>query len=94
MNKSLKFKLDLLLDRYEELGALLSDADVISDQNRFRSYSKEYADIEPVVICFRQFESQSSELEDAQAMLKDPDDDIREMAETEIDELELSLIHI
>ena len=91
MNKSLKFKLDLLLDRYEELGALLSDADVISDQNRFRSYSKEYADIEPVVICFRQFESQSSELEDAQVMSKDSDNDIREMAEMEIGELEDSL---
>jgi peptide chain release factor 1 len=91
LNKSLKFKLDLLLDRYEELGALLSDADVISDQNRFRSYSKEYADIEPVVICFRQFESQSSELEDAQAMLKDHDNDIREMAEIEVGDLENSL---
>jgi peptide chain release factor 1 len=91
LNKSLKFKLDLLLDRYEELGALLSDADVISDQNRFRSYSKEYADIEAVVICFRQFESQSSELEDAQAMLKDHDNDIREMAEIEVGDLENSL---
>jgi len=91
LNKSLKFKLDQLLDRYEELGALLSDGDVITDQNRFRSYSKEYADIEPVVICFRQFESQSSELEDAQVMSKDPDNDIREMAEMEIGELEESL---
>lgn len=91
MNKSLKFKLDQLLDRYEELGALLSDADVISDQNRFRSYSKEYADIEPVVSCFREFESQSSELEDAKVMLKDPDNDIREMAEMEIAELEEAL---
>ena len=75
LNKSLKFKLDQLLDRYEELGALLSDADVITDQKRFRSYSKEFVDIEPVVICFRQFESQSSELEDAQVMSKDPDSD-------------------
>ena len=91
MNKSLKFKLDQLLDRYEELGALLSDADVISDQNRFRSYSKEYADIEPVVICFREFESQSLELEDAKVMLKDPDNDIREMAEMEMGELEDAL---
>ena len=91
LNKSLKFKLDQLLDRYEELGALLSDADVITDQKRFRSYSKEYVDIEPVVICFRQFESQSSELEDAQVMSKDPDSDIREMAEMEISELEESL---
>jgi peptide chain release factor 1 len=72
LNKSLKFKLDQLLDRYEELSALLSDGEVISDQNRFRNYSKEYADIEPVVNCFREFESRSSELDDAKVCQKIP----------------------
>ncbi|MBL6689413.1 MAG: peptide chain release factor 1 [Pseudomonadales bacterium] len=88
MNKSLKNKLDQLLDRYEELGALLSDSDVISDQEKFRAYSKEYADIEPVVHCFREFESASSELADARVMAEDPDPDIQEMAKAEIEELE------
>ena len=91
MNKSLQTKLDQLLDRYEELGALLSDNDVISDQDRFRSYSKEYADIEPVVNCFRQYEEDSSQLEDARQMLSDSDPDIREMAEAEAEELSESL---
>jgi peptide chain release factor 1 len=91
VNKSLKFKLDQLLDRYEELGALLSDAEVIADQNRFRSYSKEYADIEPVVSCFRRFESKAQELEDAVVMSKDPEEEIREMAELEIAEIERAL---
>jgi peptide chain release factor 1 len=88
LNKSLKNKLDQLLDRYEELGALLSDSDVISDQEKFRAYSKEYADIEPVVHCFREFESASSELADARVMAEDPDPDIQEMAKAEIEELE------
>ena len=57
MNNSLKIKLEQLLDRYEELGALLSDSEVIADQGRFRSFSKEYADIEPVVACYRRFET-------------------------------------
>ena len=87
MNNSLQHKLDQLLDRYEELGALLSDSEIISDQNRFRAYSKEYADIEPVVNCFRRYEDERVQLEDARQMLSDPDPDIREMAQAEIDEL-------
>jgi len=91
LNKSLRQKLDQLLDRHEELGALLSDKEIISDQNRFRAFSKEYADIEPVVTCFRKFEQQSSELEDARQMRQDSDSEIREMAESEVSEIENSL---
>ncbi len=91
MNTSLKHKLDQLLDRYEELGALMSDSEVISDQDKFRAYSKEYADIEPVVHCFREFESSSTELEDARVMAEDPDPEIQEMARTEIEELEIKV---
>ena len=43
MKDSIKNKLSNLQERYEELGALLSDAEVISDQNKFRGLSKEYA---------------------------------------------------
>ena len=94
MNNSLQKKLDQLLDRYEELAALLSDAEIIADQKKFRVYSKEYADIEPVVQCFRSHEEQSRQLEDARLMLEDSDFDIREMAEVEITELSQSLASI
>ena len=94
MNNSLQKKLDQLLDRYEELAALLSDAEIIADQKKFRVYSKEYADIEPVVQCFRSHEEQSRQLEDARLMLEDSDIDIREMAEVEITELSQSLASI
>ncbi len=75
------------MERYEELGALLSDSDVISDQDRFRAYSKEYADIEPVVLKFRELDTAQTELNDAEQMLKDSDQDIQDMARQEIDEL-------
>lgn len=91
MNKSLRHKLDQLLDRYEELGALLSDSEIISDQDKFRAYSKEYADIEPVVHCFRDFESSTAELEDARVMVDDPDPDIQEMARAEIEALDVKV---
>jgi peptide chain release factor 1 len=91
MKASLKIKLEQLLERYDELGHLLSDADTIADQTLFRSYSMEYAEIEPVVLCYRKFETATSDLAEARIMLEDSDPDIQEMAKEEIGELESSL---
>jgi peptide chain release factor 1 len=84
MKASLLNKLDTLHDRYEELTALLGDAEVISEQTRFRAYSREYAEVEPVVQAYREFCKVQADLEGAQALLKDSDADMREMAEEEV----------
>ena len=83
MKASLLNKLDILQDRFEELTALLGDAEVISDQNRFRAYSREYAEAEPVIVAYRQLCKVQQDLEGAQALLKDSDPDMRELAEVE-----------
>ncbi|WP_370279020.1 peptide chain release factor 1 [Pontibacterium sp.] len=83
MKESILAKLEKLSDRYEELAALMSDADVISDQNLFRDYSKEYAELEPVVKSFAAYNEALSDLEEAEIMLKDDDPDMREMAKDE-----------
>ena len=49
MKASILSKLDHLKDRYEELEALLGDAEVIMNQDKFRAYSKEYAELLDVV---------------------------------------------
>lgn len=84
MKASLLNKLDNLSDRFEELTALLGDAEVIAKQSQFRAYSKEYAEIEPVIATFRELRKVQSDLEGAQALLKDSDPDLREMAEEEV----------
>ena len=81
MKASLINKLDLLQDRFEELTALLGDAEVISNQTQFRAYSKEYAELEPVYQAFSAFRKVQADLESAQALRKDSDPDMREMAE-------------
>jgi peptide chain release factor 1 len=88
MKSTLKTKLDQLLERYEELGALMSDSDVISDQNMFRAYSREYAEIEPVVLCYRDYERQLNELDETKILASDEDEDIRAMAAEELDDLQ------
>lgn len=91
MKASLVNRLDRLQERYEELTALLGDAQVISDQTKYRAYSKEYAEVEPVVKVFQNWRKTRSDLEEAQALLKDADPDVREMAVEEVAECRASL---
>ena len=84
MKDSIRFKLESVCDRFEEISGLLSDPDVIGDQNRFRELSMEYSRIEPVVKLFSEFESLTSEISSAEEMVNDADPDIRSMGEEEL----------
>ena len=84
MKDSIVQKLNKLIDRHEELGALLSDSEIISDQDKFRTLSKEYADVEPVVNCYNDYRQTLDDIEEAQSLLKDGDADMREMAQEEL----------
>ncbi|WP_075187237.1 peptide chain release factor 1 [Teredinibacter haidensis] len=84
MKDSIKEKLEHLVERYDEVGALLGDAGVISDQNKFRDLGKEYAELEPVVQCFQAYQAVSENIEDARMLMNDGDADMREMAQEEI----------
>ncbi|MCF5599438.1 PCRF domain-containing protein, partial [Pseudomonas syringae] len=94
MKASLLNKLDVLSDRFEELTALLGDAEVISDQTRFRAYSREYAEVEPVVALYTQLLKVQGDLDGAQALLKDSDPDMREMAVEEVRETKQQLVEL
>ena len=83
MKESIQTNLEKLADRFEELSALLSDAGVISDQNKFRDYSKEYAELEPVVQSYAAYQQAKDDVEEAQLMMEDSDPDMREMAKDE-----------
>ena len=65
MKASLLNKLDVLQDRFEELTALLGDGEVISDQTKFRAYSKEYAEVEPIVATYKHLLKVQADLEGA-----------------------------
>ena len=94
MKASLLNKLDTLQERYEELTALLGDAEVISEQTRFRAYSREYAEVEPVVLAYRDWRKVQDDLEGAQALLKDSDPDMREMALEEVRDAKENLVEL
>ena len=92
MKPSIISKLDSLNERHEELEALLGDAQVISDQDKFRAYSKEYAQLEDVVKCFSRWKQLNSNIEEAEILLDDPD--MKEMALLEIEECREELAQV
>lgn len=91
IKESILHKLANLRDRYEELEALLSDGEVIGNQERFRALSKEFAELEPVVKSYVAYQEVLDQLRQAREMQKDADSDIRAMADDEVRSIEAGL---
>ncbi|MGI9290039.1 MAG: peptide chain release factor 1 [Gammaproteobacteria bacterium] len=85
MKESLVNNLEQMVTRHEEISGLLSDPDVIGDQNRFRSLSQEYARLEPVAALFIQYEQARSDVEAAEEMAADDDAEIRDLGKEEME---------
>ena len=83
MKESVRLKLEKLAERYEELAVLMSSPEIISDQDKFRSHSKEYAEIEPIVQAFENYNDAENDFAEAKLMAEDDDPDMREMAAEE-----------
>lgn len=84
MKASIQAKLESVSERHEEIAALLSDPDTINDQNKFRSLSKEYSQLEPIVTAFTNYRQTADDLASAQEMANDSDADMRAMANEEL----------
>ena len=87
MKPTIQSRLENLDLRLEEISALLSDPSVIGEQNRFRSLSREYSEIQPLVNRYREHRETARELAAARAMLDESDAGMRAMVEDEVKRL-------
>lgn len=87
MKPSLINKLLILQQRYVELGGMLSDISIINDQNRYRELSKEFAYLEPIVICFRSYQGNKESITSSENLLMEKDPEIQQLASEEINSL-------
>lgn len=85
MKKSLELKLEQMLERFQEVARLLSEASIIADQNQYRSLSKEYAQLEPVAQCYEQFLQARENVQTLQELIDSEDTELANMAHEEID---------
>jgi peptide chain release factor 1 len=79
-------KLAAVEAKYEQLMAEMADPAVQGDSVRFRSHSKELAEIQSLVERFREYKDVIVQLTAAEELLKDPD--MRELAQEEVASLQ------
>lgn len=92
-------KLDDLEHRKEKVTDMLSNPEIISDQNKFRELSRELRDLDPMVELYNKYKRVKSDYEGTLAMIKsERDKDLRDMAveesatlATQLDSLEQEL---
>ncbi len=84
MKPSLLSRLDQLVDRHEELAALLADPDVIGNQTQFVAFSQEYSEIEPVVQLVQKYQALRADLVELESYLIGDDADMKELADSEL----------
>jgi len=84
MKKSIKTKLEGLLERYEEISVLLGSTEVIQDQLKFKALSKEYAQLSPIATNFKSYEKSQQEIQHATELLNESDPEIQALAKEEL----------
>lgn len=81
-------KLEDIRRRWEEMSEQLNDPAVMADMKRFVKLNKDYKDMEPIVLAFKEYKNILANLEHTREILKnEKDDDFREMAREELDSL-------
>jgi len=79
-------RLEATLQKYESLEQELTKPEVLSDIKKTKEYSKEMANLEDIVNCYKKYKKILNDIEEAKEMTKDPE--LGEMAKEELKELE------
>ena len=91
MKDSIRNKLEQLAERCDEVGRMLAEPEVLERMDRFRELSVEYARLQPLAQAFAGWKDVERQLAVARDMARDPDPEVREMAEQEARELSARL---
>jgi peptide chain release factor 1 len=80
-------KLEAIKARFEELGIALSNPEIVSDNKKYKQLSKEYRDLEKIVIVRNKYAKILDDIEFNKEVLSSDDEEMRELAKEEIPQL-------
>ncbi len=80
-------KLEAIKERYLTLEEQMSDPEIVVDPSKYRKISKAYKDLKEVVDAYDAYKGILGSIDTAQAMLKEDDPEMQELAEAELEEL-------
>jgi peptide chain release factor 1 len=69
----------------------LSKPEIIQQQSLYRKYRKEHVSLLPIVETFRKYKATQEKIQETRSLLHDPDGEIRELAQAEIESLKQTL---
>lgn len=85
-------KIEIFSKRYDELNNRLYEPSVAGDATKFNETMKEIKSIEPIVLKYREYKQAQQTIEDSLEILKsENDDELRELAQMEMDEAKETL---
>ena len=89
MSKSLILdRLEGVKERFEEVGRLLTSPHLMDDMKKYIQLNKEYKDLDPIVAAYKEYKNTLSNIDSAKQILSnEKDEEMREMAKIELDEL-------
>ncbi|MFQ5876637.1 MAG: peptide chain release factor 1 [Acidobacteriota bacterium] len=79
-------RLDSIEEKFEQLARQMGDPALVADQDRYRQVAKSYAELEKVVLKYREYKAVRRQIRDAEALLKD--EEMRAMAREELESLQ------
>jgi len=74
-------------ERYEELTRAMATPEVATDYQKLAEYGQERAELEPVVLCYREYKGVEERIEEARELLDEQDSEIVELAQSELHDL-------
>ncbi|MGE0135514.1 MAG: peptide chain release factor 1 [Dehalococcoidia bacterium] len=80
--------------RYEEVTRLLADPDVVSDHRRLQELGRERSQLETVVALYRRYRDAEAALDDARALARDADEEMRTLGREEEERLVAELAQL
>jgi len=74
--------------KFEEISQLMSDPDITSDMKRYIKLNKDFKELQPLIEIYNNYKNTLSNIESARQILTtEKDDELKEMAKTEVDQL-------
>lgn len=82
-------KLGVLEDTYKDLTEKISDPEIINDQKVWQKYMKEHADLEPIIMKYREYKAVLDAITESKEILQEEsDEELRELAKMELSDME------
>ncbi|KXZ40539.1 peptide chain release factor 1 [Alkalithermobacter thermoalcaliphilus JW-YL-7 = DSM 7308] len=82
-------KVELIEQKYIDLTEKIGNPEIINNQSLWQKYIKEHAEIEPIVLKYREYKQIVNGIKESKQILQESsDEDLRELAKMELSELE------